>query len=97
MVTKEQAILHAQHLYLIYSQSGTLYDIILYALRSSTDPHKSNLGPHVDGVVGSISSVFVGSIGCQLGQLNITSNPPTTAPTTQTSTVPIQTSKVNLV
>ena len=30
--TEEQAIRHAQHLDLVYSQAGTLYNIIPYAL-----------------------------------------------------------------
>jgi hypothetical protein len=30
-ITKEQEIHHAQHLDLIYSQSGTLYDLIPHA------------------------------------------------------------------
>jgi hypothetical protein len=55
VATKEKAILRAQHLDLIYSHSGTLYVIIPNSPRSSTYPRKSNLGPHVDGVVVYVS------------------------------------------
>jgi hypothetical protein len=40
VATKEKAIMHAQHLDLIYSQLGTLYDIIPHATRLSIDPMK---------------------------------------------------------
>jgi hypothetical protein len=60
VASEEKSILHSQHLDLIYSQYRTLYDIILHAPRSSIDPHRPNPGPHVDGVVGSISSASVG-------------------------------------
>jgi hypothetical protein len=57
VVTKDQAILHSQHLDLIYSQFGTLYDIIPHAMRLLNDPHKPNLGPHVDGMLVPVLSV----------------------------------------
>ena len=37
VVIKEQAINHAQHLYLIYSQVRMLYNIIPHASRSSNE------------------------------------------------------------
>ena len=37
-ITKEQAIARAQYLDLVYSQSGTLYELIPTAPRPSTDP-----------------------------------------------------------
>jgi hypothetical protein len=57
--TEYKAIMHAQHLDLIYSQSGSLYDIILHAPRSFTELKKTNLGPHANGVVGSVSHASV--------------------------------------
>jgi hypothetical protein len=57
---EEQVIMRAQHLDLIYSQSGTLYDIISHAPRPLTDPKKPYPTPHTDGVVGSVSHAFVG-------------------------------------
>jgi hypothetical protein len=44
--------MHTQHLYLIYSYSNNIYEIIPHDPRSSTDPKNPNLGPHADGVVG---------------------------------------------
>jgi hypothetical protein len=49
---EEEAIFKAQQLNLIYSQSGMLYKILPDASRSNYDPRK-NIGPHVDGIVGS--------------------------------------------
>jgi hypothetical protein len=42
VTTEEKGIMRAQHLDLIYSYSGTLYDIILHAPRPLTDPKKPN-------------------------------------------------------
>ena len=55
-VTKEQAICQAQYLDLVYSQSGTLYDLIPQAPRPSTDPANPSVEVPVDGIVGSIQS-----------------------------------------
>ena len=52
-VTEEQAITRAQYLDLIYSQSGTLYDILPDAPRFGTS--KAPPTPAVDGVIGSVS------------------------------------------
>ena len=56
VVTEEQAISRAQYLYLFYSQSGTLYDLIPQAPCPSTDPTKPPTEVPVDGIVGSIQS-----------------------------------------
>ena len=53
-VTEEQVLNHAQYLYLVYSQSKTLYDLIPQSPRPSTDPAKPPIENPVDGVVGSI-------------------------------------------
>ena len=55
-VTEEQAIGRAQYLDLVYSQSGTLYDLIPQAPRPSTDPTKPPAEVPVDAIVGSIQS-----------------------------------------
>ena len=54
VVTEERAISRAQYLDLVYSQSNTLYDLILQAPRPSTDLAKPPAETLVDGVVGSI-------------------------------------------
>ena len=56
VVTKEQAISQDQYLDLVYSQSGTLYDLIPQDPRPSTDPAKPPAKVPVDGIVGSIQS-----------------------------------------
>ena len=53
-VTEEQAISRAQYIDLVYSQFGTLYDLIPQAPPPSTDPAKSPAGVPIDGIVGSI-------------------------------------------
>ena len=55
-VTEEQAISRAQYLDLVYSQSGTLYDLIPQAPCPSTDPAKPPAEVPVHGIVGSIQS-----------------------------------------
>ena len=53
-VTEDQAISQAQYLDLVYSQYGTLYDLIPQTPRPSTDPSKPPAQVPVDGIVGSI-------------------------------------------
>ena len=54
VVTEEQDISRAQYLDLVYSQFGTLYDLIPQAPCPSIDPTKPPAETHVDGVVSSI-------------------------------------------
>jgi hypothetical protein len=53
VVTEEQAISRAQYLDLVYSQTDTLYDLILDAHRPSTNPTPTPpIASHVvDGVI----------------------------------------------
>ena len=95
-VIEEDVIQHAQHLDLIYSQSGTLYDIIPQALHPSNDQSRSAPGPHANGVIGSISASTINQVVGQLGQLAITDNPASTASAT-TSTTSAKSTDVNLV
>ena len=55
-INKEQAISQAQYLYLVYSQSGTLNDLIPQAPHLRTDPAKPPVAIPIDGIVGSIQS-----------------------------------------
>ena len=59
VTNEEEAILRAQQLDLIYSQSRILYEIIPQASRPTHDTEKPNPGPHADGVVGSVNSPTV--------------------------------------
>ena len=55
-VTKEQAINRAQYLDLVYSQSGTLYDLIPQAPRPTDDPSKPPQA-HSNGIIFSIQEI----------------------------------------
>ena len=54
-VTEEKAISRAQYLDLVYSQSGTLYDLIPQAPHPNTDPSKPPVEVPIDGIVGQSS------------------------------------------
>ena len=54
-VMEEQTISRAQYLDLVYSQSGTLYDLITHASCPTYDPSKPPQA-HNDGIIGSIKS-----------------------------------------
>ena len=55
---------------LIYAQSRLLYEIIPNASHSSFDP-KVKPGPHVDGIVGCMSTKLVDLVVKQVSQLSI--------------------------
>ena len=57
VVTEDQSIRRAQHLYLIYSQSGTLYDLLPHAFGNPNSHATQKPGVHTDGLVGTISGV----------------------------------------
>ena len=71
VTTKEEAILRAEQMDLIYAQSGILYEIIPEASRSNHSVEKPKPGPHVDGVVGSVNSPTVESLAKQIHELSI--------------------------
>ena len=50
-LTEQQAISHPQFLDIVYSQSGTLYDLIPHAPRPTYDPWKPPQA-HGDGIIG---------------------------------------------
>jgi hypothetical protein len=54
VVTEEKVISRVEYLDLVYSQTGTLYDLIPHAHRSLNDPSRMTLESHVDGMVGSL-------------------------------------------
>ena len=95
-ITEEDVIRHAQHLDLIYSHSSTLYDIILQAPRPSNNKPWTAPGPHVDSVIGYVSTTSVSQVVRQLGQLAITDKPTSTTSTTN-SNDPTQSTDVNMV
>jgi hypothetical protein len=95
-VKKEDVIGHAQHLDLIYLQSGTLYDIILQAPRPSNDKPRTTPGPHGDDVIGFVSTTSVNQVVGQLGQLAIIVKP-TSMTSATNSNDPSQSTYVNMV
>jgi hypothetical protein len=56
VVTEEEAIARAQYLDLIYSESGTLYELIPNATHATNDPSKPLSTLHADGVIGSVKT-----------------------------------------
>jgi hypothetical protein len=56
VVTEEEAITRAQYLDLVYSQSGTLYELIPNATHATNDPSKPSTASHADGVIGSVKT-----------------------------------------
>ena len=66
-VPEEQVLLRAQHLDLVYSQSGILYDIFPNAPQSWQELPRPSPGPHAEGIVGSVVNSFVGQVVSQIG------------------------------
>jgi hypothetical protein len=56
VVTEEEAIARAQYLDLVYSQSGTLYELIPNATHATNNPSKPSTASHADGVIGSVKT-----------------------------------------
>ena len=71
MTNEEEAIVRVQQLYLIYSLSRNLHEIIPKAPRPMHNIEKPKHGPHADGVVGSVKYPTVESLAKQLHELSI--------------------------
>jgi hypothetical protein len=56
VVTEKESIVQAQYLDLVYSQSGTLYELIPNTTRATNDPSKPSTALHADGVIGSVKT-----------------------------------------
>ena len=70
VTTQEHAIFIDQQLYLIYAQFGILYEIIHDAPLSNTDP-KFKPMPHVNGIVGSVSTKSFNHVTNKMKNLSI--------------------------
>jgi len=55
---EDKLIGFGQYLDLVYSQYGTIYDLIPHDPHSSNDPSTPSQEAHVDGMVGSIKNTF---------------------------------------
>ena len=73
-VTEEQAISHAQYLDLVYSQSGTLYDIIPHAPQPTIDPSRPTIEPPVDGILALVQTQTTEKSSKKLNQTSTPSN-----------------------
>ena len=56
VITEDQAISRAQYLDLVYSQSGTLYDLIPHAPHPTSDPSRPSTEPPADGILGFVQT-----------------------------------------
>jgi hypothetical protein len=83
VVTEEEAISRAQYLDLVYSQSGTLYELIPNATRTPTDPSKPSSMTHADGVIGTVKTQ---SSSQSTGTTNRSVSAPVTSSTSLSST-----------
>ncbi len=75
-VIEEEVISRAQNLDFVYSQSGTLYNILPNATRSQLELPKPNPRPHDDGIIGSVENISIGKGMNRLGQISLSSNTP---------------------
>ena len=71
VTNEEEAILRAQQLDLIYSQSRILYEIIPDAPRPTHSVEKPKPRPHADGVVGSVKSPTIEYLAKKLHELSM--------------------------
>lgn len=89
-VTEDQFIRRAQHLHLIYSQSGTLYELLPHAPGNLNPPATQLPRAHVDGLVGTTSNVVV-------KQLSRQASHPSSAATAPTQSAALPTAEVHSV
>jgi hypothetical protein len=71
IVTKEQAIIHVQYLELVYSESGTLYDLIPNVPHPSNDPSRPTLE---SSYVPNTTTTFVASQTSKVNAVQYTSS-----------------------
>jgi hypothetical protein len=94
VTSEEEAIFKAQQLDLIYDQSGILYEIIHDAPQSNYDP-RQNLGPHVDGIIGSANAKSTDLVTNQLKDLSLIQ--PVAGQASTSSSTPTQSADVHSV
>ena len=94
-ITEEQAISCAQYLDLVYSQSGTLYELIPHAPRPTTDPSRLATEPPTDGILGSVQTQTMVKSSKKQNQTATPSTQP--APYAKTTPSPIASAKVNMI
>jgi hypothetical protein len=70
VTTEEEGIFKSHQLDLIYAHSGMLYHILLDAPWSTYDP-RQKLGPHADGIVGTVNVKSIESVKIHLKELSL--------------------------
>ena len=90
---EEQAISRAQYLDLVYSQSGTLYDLIPHAPQTTIDPSKPITETPTDGILGSVQTETTSKYSKK--QTTTPSNKQ--APPTKTASSLVASTEVNVV
>jgi hypothetical protein len=94
VTTEEEAIFKAQHLDLIYAQSGMLYHLLSDAPWSTYDP-RQKLGPYVDGIVGTANVNSIDMVTSHLKELSL--NMSARGPASSVSSNPTQSADVHYV
>ena len=95
VVIEEQAISRDQYLDLVYSQSGTLYDLIPHAPLPTTNPSRPTTEPPADDILGSVQTqTMVKPTKNQTQPITLVSHP---APPSKTAPSPVTSVEVNAI
>ena len=94
-MAKEEIIQSAQQMDLIYSQSGTLYDLIPLAAIPTSVLERPSKGPHADGMIGSIRQID--QLTQQMGQASVQNSQPIAVQENQQPANPTQTLEILIV
>ena len=95
IVTEEQAIIRAQYLDVVYSHSGTLYDLIPHDPQPTTSPSRPETEPPAYGILGSVQMQMVAKYSKKQNQTATPSNQPT--PSTKPAPSPVASAEVNTI
>ena len=80
---------------MVYSQSGTLYDLIPHAPQPTIDPSVPTIEPLADGILGSVQTQTEETYSKKQNQTSTPSNQPT--PPTKTAPSPTASTEVNVI
>ena len=92
VVTEEHSISHTQYLDLVYSQSGTLYDLIPHAPRPTANPSIPASEPPADGILGSVQTQTMAKYSKKKNQTASLASPPS-----KNATSPVASAEVNVI
>jgi hypothetical protein len=94
VVIKEESIARAQYLYLVYSQSDTLYELIPNATHATNDPSNPSFSSHANGIICSVKTQSTPQLVGVVPQATSSFSPSATTSSTSSHT---QVSEVNVV